>query len=223
MTPYDTLLIHAIDRGGERQLAVACPQRVGPTPIATCVSCELCGGLDVDPKTGFSGVRCDVASATTPGTQPTLRAAGQTPVSAIMTEHVVSVSADAALENVRWLMLERGIGAVPVLDGDGRPVGIVSKSDLLRDGAELELDARPRDAAGDGEAPLRDLTGLSARDVMTPVLYVVPQRAPIGAVAAEMIERRVHHLLVVGEGGALTGIVSALDFVRWLAASARFD
>jgi CBS domain-containing protein len=225
MSGYETLLIHALERDGERDLAVACPQRVGPVPITQCVMCELCGGLDVDPKSGLSGVRCDVAGAATPGVQPTKTGARNTPIASIMTENVVSVSPDTTLENIEWLMVDRRIGAVPVLDERGRPLGIVSKLDILRDRSHgtFEVDAVPRDATDPELTSERALTGLCARDVMTPILYVVPERASIAHVAASMVDRHVHHLLVIGDGGALRGIVSSLDLVRWLAASARFE
>ncbi len=216
MHSYQSLPIHSVDRSGARELAVACPQRIDPVQISTCVSCELCGGLEVDPKSGFVGVRCAVAGEPAPS-------APSTPISTIMTENVVSVSADSSVENIRWLLVDRRIGAVPVVDARGALIGIVSQSDILRDTDTFDIDAIPRDALLEDGASERALVGLTASDVMTPVVFVVPEQASIATAAAAMIERRVHHLPVVGAGGEIRGIVSTLDLVRWLAAHARFD
>jgi CBS domain-containing protein len=54
------------------------------------------------------------------------------PVSAIMSSNVISVNEDARLSEVAELMTEHKIGAVPVVDGEGQIVGIVSTHDILR-------------------------------------------------------------------------------------------
>lgn len=56
----------------------------------------------------------------------------RTPVADVMTSAVVSVTSDAELEEVVELMLEHRIGAIPVVDGEGQVVGIVSYVDVLR-------------------------------------------------------------------------------------------
>ncbi|AKT41207.1 CBS domain-containing protein [Chondromyces crocatus] len=57
---------------------------------------------------------------------------GRLPVSSIMSSNVVSVDPEADVTELMELMLEHKIGAVPVVDGDGMLVGIVSYVDLLR-------------------------------------------------------------------------------------------
>ena len=53
-------------------------------------------------------------------------------VKEIMSEKVVSVRPDEGLDEVITKLASRGVGAVPVVDRDGRPVGIVSYLDVLR-------------------------------------------------------------------------------------------
>jgi CBS domain-containing protein len=53
-------------------------------------------------------------------------------VSELMSGGVISVDGDAPVSDVVELMLENGIGAVPVVDGDGSLIGIVSYVDVLR-------------------------------------------------------------------------------------------
>jgi len=57
----------------------------------------------------------------------------RTPVADLMTSGVVFVDPDTELSEIIDLMLEHRIGAVPVVDGDGQLVGIVSYVDILRE------------------------------------------------------------------------------------------
>lgn len=57
---------------------------------------------------------------------------GHAPATSVMTHKVISVRPDTPLSEVRRVVVERGVGTLPVLDSD-RLVGIISRSDLLRD------------------------------------------------------------------------------------------
>jgi CBS domain-containing protein len=205
------------ENGQERQLVVACPQRVDPVPIKECARCELCEGLELD---GRVGVRCAVEPTDAVDGVPPAYA----PVSTIMTSPVVAVQNDASAENVQWLLVDRGIGAVPVLDRSGRPVGILAKTDLLRDRDEPMVSVRldEREAPPEPGSSVREAGGLRAADLMTPIVYGVLESTSIAATAALMAKQRVHHIVVVGEEGKVVGIVSALDIARWVAARERF-
>jgi CBS domain-containing protein len=50
----------------------------------------------------------------------------------IMTRDVVTVAPDAALVDVATLMLERKLGCVPVVEGDGTLLGIITEADFVR-------------------------------------------------------------------------------------------
>lgn len=54
------------------------------------------------------------------------------PVSTIMSSNVVTVSLEDDVSLITQLILEHNVGALPVVDGDGTVVGIVSYVDLLR-------------------------------------------------------------------------------------------
>lgn len=56
----------------------------------------------------------------------------RTRVAERMTSDVVSTNMDAEIEEIVELMLDHKIGAVPVVDGEGHVVGIVSYVDVLR-------------------------------------------------------------------------------------------
>jgi len=215
LTTHKQTLHHA--HGTSEQLVVACPQRIEPVPIHECASCELCEGLELS---GGVGVRCAVEPPGSVGGAPAASAS----LTAIMTAPVVSIRADASIENVQWLLSDRGIGAVPVLDWRDRLIGVVAKTDLLRDRDEPSITAAARGQGSAAEPGLgeRETSGLTASDVMTPVVHALVERSSIASAAALMARERIHHVFVVDDLGALTGIVSSLDLVRWVAARERF-
>lgn len=131
--------------------------------------------------------------------------AGRVPVAAIMSRKVVSVHPSADAAGVARLLLEQSISGVPVIDGAGRPVGILSKTDLLA--ACLQR----------GPGLQEPSSGLTARDLMRPLTFVLPQNETISRAAALMAFEGVHRVPVVGVRGQLVGIVSALDVACWVA------
>ena len=62
-----------------------------------------------------------------------VRKALDQPISSIMSGGVVAADQDTAIGEIAELMIDQRIGAVPITDADGRPVGIVSYVDILRE------------------------------------------------------------------------------------------
>jgi predicted transcriptional regulator len=117
-----------------------------------------------------------------------------------MTPEVIAISAEASLLDVDQLLRERAISSLLVRDGD-RPIGVVSRTDLLRAG-------RREAAAHDAElAPLstRRVSELCARAPIT-----IDAEATISAATARMLESRVHRLFVE-RGGVIVGVLSTRD------------
>jgi predicted transcriptional regulator len=129
-----------------------------------------------------------------------LALADATPIACVMERSVVSVSPDSDLTTLTTLLLRHGISGAPVIDADGRPLGVVSKTDLLR--------AR--------ESP-KEQSALTVRDVMMPLSFALTESASIARASALMTFEGVHRILIVDMAGAIVGVLSALDILRWLA------
>ncbi|MBI4577268.1 MAG: CBS domain-containing protein [Planctomycetes bacterium] len=148
----------------------------------------------------------------------------------LMSPDPVTVAAEASVKEAASVLTDRGFGALPVVDAAGLPVGVVSRTDIVRFERErvdlLSLgDAPPADdiELGTGERLGRGFAvevpdGARVRDIMTPMLYAVRPDTPAAGVVKEMLERGVHRVFVVSEEGTLQGVISTMDVLRGLRA-----
>lgn len=143
--------------------------------------------------------------------------AAATSVTAVMASPVVTVDEEAPVRDLLRLFVAAGIGAAPVVNSRGEPVGVVSKTDVLRAVYEDPSSAGGGAAAEELEVDLDEEGDLRARDLMTPGPLTVPESASVSEVASLMAREHIHRLFVIGAKGALTGVVSAMDLVAWLA------
>ncbi|MCC9306100.1 CBS domain-containing protein [Kitasatospora sp. RB6PN24] len=132
-------------------------------------------------------------------------------VEEVMTREVVTVAPESGFREIAELLTEYRISAVPVVDAEDRPVGVVSEGDLIRAQAAQE------DASGLLPPPIdrpATSTAVTAEDLMgKPPVCVGPEESVV--VAARLMDRHhVKRLPVVGEGGRLVGVVSRHDLLR---------
>lgn len=125
----------------------------------------------------------------------------------VMARPVVTVDPEMGLVDLMRLFVTASIGAAPVVDASGAPVGVVSKTDLLR---ELY------DEAGSTTEPATS-SELRARDLMTESPVVVTEEASLSHAAGIMAREHLHRVFVVDGRGAITGVLSSSDVVHWLA------
>lgn len=186
---------------------------------------------------GAAGPQTNLAGEPGAGQAERLRAlAESTGVGAIMSRNVVCLAPQAEVHAVTEMFLDRDFSSAPVVDAAWLPLGVVSKTDLLRHfsgGAPPQTTLRQlseRDA--DGEAcDLQDLPASQSRvtstapggaqvaDVTAPFVLSLHEEAPISVAAALMAYEGVHRLPIVDTAGQVVGVVSTLDVVRWLAES----
>lgn len=136
----------------------------------------------------------------------------------IMVKEVVTAAPEASVKELAALMLERRISGMPVVDGNGRVLGIVSEGDLIRR-PEIETDRVKQGWLRlllSDEARARDFVkshGRKAREVMTQPAISVAADAPLAEVVRLMERHRVKRLPVV-EKGRLVGLVTRTDLLR---------
>jgi CBS domain-containing protein len=129
-------------------------------------------------------------------------------VSEWMTHEVISVSPDRTVPEAIRIMKEYEIRRLPVVDEDGRLIGIVTQGDLQQ--------ASPSDATTLSLFELNYLLAkLPVRDVMTREPITVTPITRIAHAAQLMLEHKIGGLPVL-EHGKLTGIITESDIFRML-------
>jgi CBS domain-containing protein len=201
-----------------RSDTVLCPSRRVSVDVDTCMDCGYCAR---PPAEGERVLAClHPAGRPRPAVLRPVRlpsSSETTPLREVMTTDVICVREDLAVESLATLMLERNISAVPVVDAAGRPVGVASKTDLVRwyhDDAGLGEVASPSLEPGMSERQIKTTT---VGDLMMPLAFTLCEDAPVVYAATLMAVEGVHHLPIVSGTGTVVGIVSALDLVRWIA------
>ena len=113
-------------------------------------------------------------------------------VEEIMNRELFSVSPDERANDVLSYVLSLGLSGTPVLDGDGKPVGMISLRDLIRHPGELVGERMKKPVA------------------------CVGLRSTIESAARLMSETGYHRLVVVDEDGRAVGILSTVDALAGL-------
>jgi CBS domain-containing protein len=146
------------------------------------------------------------------------------PVRSAMRSIVSALSPQTSIAAAARLFSEQRISGAPVLDEEGRLVGVVSQRDLLRG----SKDAPPPQGSADyyllfdgvGQ-PHAEVRGAEedgrgrVGDVMTRHIVAVAPDTSLRDAVRRMLEERIHRVLVV-EDGHLLGIVSTVDVLRAL-------
>jgi CBS domain-containing protein len=143
----------------------------------------------------------------------------------VMTSPVISVEPDAAVLQAVRIMLQRRVSGLPVVDGAGRLVGIVTEGDFLRRAETGTQRRRPRwleFLAGPGRLA-QDYARAHARkvsEVMTPEPITVDEETPLEDIVRLMEKRQIKRIPVV-RGNDIVGIVSRANLLHALASVAR--
>src|SRR4051794_40778445 len=113
-----------------------------------------------------------------------------------MTSKVVTVGPDSSAKYAAELMVERGFAALPVLDDDGRLVGVVAEADVLRD----RLPTDPRLHARRGDVLRETPPQLLVRGLMTEGVRTVEAGADIADIARLFVDAHLRSVPVVEHG-----------------------
>jgi CBS domain-containing protein len=190
---------------------VFCPRQMRTVRVNECVDCGEYIGLSFDREERSGLLHCYESSAPTP--RQSLRRflqageregfvrklhqrADSTPVSRIMSLNVQCVTEDVSLSALASCLLDGGYSGAPVIDEEGKPVGVVSKTDLLRHGVT------PKGRV---------------KDIMTPMSFTLHEDQSVSKASALMAYEGIHRLPVVDAAGKVVGLLSSLDILHWLA------
>jgi len=143
----------------------------------------------------------------------------------LMTTDVVTVPPETPVIAMARLLADRGISAVPIVDGKGSVLGVVTEADLIRRLAGEE-DKPPSWLGSLFSSQTHDAVryarthGATARDIMTQEVVGVEPDMLASGVARLMEEKGIRRVLVT-QAGRLLGMVSRADLLRALVSPVR--
>lgn len=146
----------------------------------------------------------------------------------IMTRDPITVSPDTELLYAAKLLLEEGVNGLPVLDAQGKLVGIICQSDLIAQQKRLPIPSIftlldgfiPLTSMKHLEKAIKKISGTTVADAMTPDPVTVRPETSIEDVAGLMVDNNFHTLPVVEEG-RLVGVVGKEDVLRTLVTDSK--
>lgn len=138
----------------------------------------------------------------------------------VMTTNVLVVPRDLPIAAIARLLADRRISAVPVVDAEGLPLGLVTEADLVHRLA-ARLDKPPswfaslfEDVAVSADSYSRT-HGFVAEEVMTSEIISVAPETSVCEIASLMERHGIRRVLVM-EGARIVGLVSRADLLRAL-------
>ena len=140
----------------------------------------------------------------------------------VMKTELVTVGEDTPVKEIARKMLDHDISGLPVVNGQGEILGVISELDLLRKqikpnepsiwtmiwGMDPEREKQHRDA-------IRKYMGKTAGDVMTAPAMTVEASDSLEKVGNLMFNKKIKRVFVT-EGGKLVGVVSRSAFTKLL-------
>ena len=137
-------------------------------------------------------------------------------ISSCMKQNVVSISVKATVREAAAIFVKKHVGMLPVVDADGKPVGVVGLRDLLS--LELpvfvnfiaDVDYVHDFGAVEDTRPSAKALDKSVKSVMKEAFSVEEDCGLLRAYAL-MLQHNLHDLLVVTKDGSLAGIASRVD------------
>jgi len=143
----------------------------------------------------------------------------------LMSTDVISVPREMSLQAAARLLGRAAISGAPVVDADGRCIGVLSATDFLawaEQGQEAHSILHPGCMISAWEVPSADTLPVEEVErYMTADPVMVTPGTPIGTLAKMMLDAHIHRVIVVDTENRPVGVVSSLDILGAVARAAH--
>ena len=148
-------------------------------------------------------------------------------VSEIMTKAVITVSPEMDVRRFAELLVEKNISGVPVVDGDGKLLGVALEEGLIVQDKKVHVPTFFFFLSGFftiGEAQFEDelqkLSATTVAGIMVKNIPVLSPQTPVTEAATMIVEKNLHFFPVVDKN-KVVGVVTKKDIVRAIARGAH--
>ncbi|BAQ63073.1 inosine-5'-monophosphate dehydrogenase [Geminocystis sp. NIES-3708] len=146
-------------------------------------------------------------------------------VAQVMTPTPITVTPEMPLKEAIAILVEHKISGLPVIDGQGELVGILSESDLMwqETGVEPPPYIMILDSIiylqnlGRYEKEIHKALGQTVADVMSNKAITIKGNQPVKKAAQLLHDKQIRRLPVLNEEGNVIGIITQGDIIRAMA------
>ncbi|PKL35939.1 MAG: histidine kinase [Spirochaetae bacterium HGW-Spirochaetae-1] len=139
-------------------------------------------------------------------------------VNDVMTPSPTCVAVSATVGEIIKLLLHSDFNAIPVIDADSRPVGIITQGDLIaRAGMPVRLGLLSGLEGEKTDAYLETISRKTAGDIMSKPVITVSREITLGEAVDEMLKVNYKRMPVVDARGRLVGILARFDIFNSIA------
>jgi CBS domain-containing protein len=114
---------------------------------------------------------------------------------------VTNIKRNPSARDITRLMIKNRVGSVVLVDGDGKPVGIVTERDVLK---KVSAENKPAES-------------IAAKKIMSSPVITIKAYDSIETAAAVMSKSKVKRVVVLEDNGSCAGVLSTTDISRKLA------
>ena len=144
----------------------------------------------------------------------------------LMTDNVIAVTPDTEVRELAKILSENRISGAPVLDGQGKIMGVVTESDLIFQSKRVHIPTAVTildaffflEDPDNMEKEMKKMAGTKVVDIYSTNIITVHQDAGLDEIATLMAEKNIHTLPVVNDEQKLVGVIGKTDIIRVIAA-----
>ncbi|OPL10425.1 MAG: hypothetical protein AVO34_03550 [Firmicutes bacterium ML8_F2] len=143
----------------------------------------------------------------------------------IMNKPAISVTEDHTLREVLEILAEQRFSGMPVVNAEGKVVGIISDTDIIR--YSQQLNVVPLSNLSGWISPYAEISDMASMkkgfellhetkvsEVMTRKVYSVQEDTSTSKIAQLMSRRNINRVPVIDSAGKLVGIVTRSDLIQ---------
>lgn len=140
----------------------------------------------------------------------------------IMTKKIITINQDASIEELSGLLLDNNISGVPVVDNDGKMIGIATEGDIIVRDTDLHF---PRyfklldsiiylESLTKFKNSLKKHLAIKVSEIMTSDVISCSPETPVDDIANTMVENKINRIPVLSADGKPAGIITRADIIK---------